>query len=149
MVQSKQYDELIAAGETRLQKRPTARTHLIMAKVYEKTGASQKARGAVEAALRLEPDNGIGQMALGALALQSATNAALVAQAETILAKVPPGLKGAKADTLADFEFLQGVCHALAGDGARAEPHFQQALKHVTKHDAARQALQCLAGKTP
>ncbi len=87
MLQGERYADLTTLLEARVKVSDTARSHLLLAKTYDKVNQPEKAAAQVQAALKINPEDFTANMAQAALLLQRSDSPANLTEAGTQLVK--------------------------------------------------------------
>jgi len=121
LVQSGHYDELLAACEDRVKSQGSARSHILLAKAFERVRQWDNAEAEIAAALSQEPDNMTACLAIAALIMKRGHTDASVTEAgnwltraELVLARTPTTQRTQQ--LLVDFTLIRAVNFALADD---------------------------------
>jgi tetratricopeptide (TPR) repeat protein len=133
----------LAAAEAELQAAAAEfprdpRPAVALAAAYSKAGQYERAFAALEAALRLDPDNADAR---DELARAAALSGQRLDQAEDLLARSLARLPAGDAAALSDCHFELGAVLERRGDPARAREHYQAALRLDPASPEAQKAL--------
>lgn len=145
LVTAERNDDLLAASRERLKHKDTAANRYLLAKAHDKLGQDAKAEEQVRIALEREPENATYLLALAALLLRRADDAAALAHARAQLDRAEALLQ--QKDVNGDRPTCavnRAICQALAGEVAPARQLLDLALLHDRNNDNARAALEAL-----
>jgi Tfp pilus assembly protein PilF len=127
----------------------TARNRVSAAKVCEKLGRLSDAQTHVEAALKLEPEGYLSNLAAYVVALKRSTDLDSAETAFDFLGKLqekypPDALTN---DQRIEMSLAMGIGAVLLDEPAAARKQFESVLKGDKDNETARQALAMLAGR--
>lgn len=136
-------------AEKRLQVKDTARNRIIAAKVCDKLGRMPEAKVQVDAALKLEPNGYLPNLAAFVLALKRSTDLESTARALPFLENLQKPLAGDVLTMEQRIEIIlaTGIGAVLSDETAEARQLFESVLRMDKSNQTARQALAMLAGK--
>lgn len=152
LVSAQNYGAAALVLEARLKVLDTARGHLLLAKVYDKLGQTEKETAQVQAALSADPGDLTANIAQAALLLRRSDDAATLDQANQQLFKIDALYRRAMPQTQQSWEdqtLLVSIYHALTGDAASAREKLTQILHLDKDYAPAKQALAALGVESP
>ena len=147
MIQGERYAELTSLLEARVKALDTARSHLLLAKAYDKVNQPEKAAAQVQAALKLSPEDFTANMAQAALLLRRSD--APLAEAGTQLVKIGDLYRKAPTpESWTSYTLLLSIYSGLTGDELQARQHLNELLQSDKANEMAKQALAALGPET-
>jgi len=152
LVGAQDYTGAATLLEARVKVLDTARGHLLLAKVYDKTGQTDKEAAQVRAALAEAPDDLTVNMAQAALLLRGSGDAATLGQAGKQLTRTDALYRKTAPQTREAWEdqtLLVSLYRALTGDAASAREKLDEILRADKDYRPARQALAALGFGDP
>jgi tetratricopeptide (TPR) repeat protein len=122
LAQGRRYDELLATCENQVKQTNSARTHLLLAKAYEKLKQWDDSEVAARMAASEDGDDFSADLSLAALLLKRSgdDDSALseadewLKRSEAVLNRTPPALRGR--DQVIDLTLTRGIYYALTGE---------------------------------
>jgi tetratricopeptide (TPR) repeat protein len=146
LARSERYDELLSVCEAHLKQKDSARSHLLLAKAYERLQQWDNAEEQVGEAIKLAPNDLTANLALGALLLKRSQDPDVLsdangwlARAEQILAGLPPQQKSRQ--LVIDFTLTRSIYLALADDVESARRWAQTVIDSDKENEVAKEIL--------
>jgi tetratricopeptide (TPR) repeat protein len=134
------YEKMAEAGEAMVKAIDTSRSHLCLAKAYEKLNRWDKVTEEAQAAVKAAPDDITAKLAL-ACALLRLNDENLEHASAGLLESGNVDIKQAEADLRVHGLFFCGLYMALEGQADQARPFLEQALHLQPDHEGAKKAL--------
>jgi Tfp pilus assembly protein PilF len=135
----------LAAAETRLRARESARNHVAAAKACERLQRLDKAQTHMDAALRLGPDDYLANLAGAIIAMKRSGDETALKQAGMLIQQASrvEGRPATKAEWV-EWTLTTGILFALAGDENLARQNLKRVLEMDPDNKTAREALALL-----
>ncbi|HXI54012.1 MAG TPA: tetratricopeptide repeat protein [Candidatus Saccharimonadales bacterium] len=145
LVDSERHEEALAAAETRLRARESARNHVAAAKACERLQRLDKAQTHMDAALRLGPDDYLANLAGAIIAMKRSGDETALKQAGMLIQRASrvEGRPATKAEWV-EWTLTTGILFALAGDENLARQNLKRVLEMEPDNKTAREALALL-----
>ncbi len=145
LVTSNRFETLAAACESRLERRESARDHLLLAKAYSAVGDNAKVLTALEPARRRHPEDFNINLASAAALLRGAGDDTTLAQAAQLISRAEKAAGNqATAEQTANLLFLRGMFLALIDRSELARSHLERVLELDPGREEAREALKLI-----
>jgi tetratricopeptide (TPR) repeat protein len=150
LAQGHRYDELLAVCEEQVKQTNSARTHLLLAKAYEKLKQWDDSEVAARMAASEDGDEFSADLSLAALLLKrSGTDDTALPEAdewlkrsETALNKTPPLLRNR--EQVIDLTLTRGIYYALTGEMDTARKFVQTVIERDKNNKLARDILSAM-----
>ena len=151
LVGARDYQGAASLLEARVKVLDTARGHLLLAKIYDKTGQPEKEASQVQAALAADPDDLTANIAQAALLLRHGDDAATLEQARKQIVATDVLYRKATRSQEAwkDQTLLASIYNALTGDAASAREKLAQILSFDKDYEPAKAALAAMGFGNP
>jgi Tfp pilus assembly protein PilF len=142
LVGSERFPDALAAAESRLKIKETARNHVAAAKVCDKLDRPDKARLHTDAAVKLDPDGYLANLSAAVVILKRGTTDNSIQQARQLLEHAG-NAKGhpASQDEWVEWNLTRGIFYALGDDPAAARRDLKRVLEADPANETAKQAL--------
>jgi tetratricopeptide (TPR) repeat protein len=146
LARSERYDELLSVCEAHLKEKDSARSHMLLAKAYERLHEWDNAEEQIAEAIKLTPNDFTANLALGAVLLKRSEDPDVLsdanswlARAEQILAGLPPQQKSRQ--LIIDFTLTRSISLALADDVESARHWAQTVIDSDKENEVAKEIL--------
>jgi tetratricopeptide (TPR) repeat protein len=150
LAQGRRYDELLAVCEEQVKQTNSARTHLLLAKAYEKLKQWDDSEVAARMAASEDGDDFSADLSLAALLLKrsGSDDSALpeadewLKRSEAALNKTPPLLRSR--EQVIDLTLTRGIYYALTGEMDTARKFVQTVIERDKDNKFAREILSAM-----
>ncbi len=144
------FEQLLSLCEDRLKQKDSLRSHLLLAKAYEKLKRWEEAEEEVVAALKKAPNDLGANLSISALMLRRSSDPGALAEAGTWLQRCDKIFAGLTAQqkprqTVIDFTLIRGIYLALADEVESARQWFNSVIEADQENELAREALATIA----
>lgn len=141
----KRFSEVVSICQDWGKRADSVRCRLVQAKAHEKLEQFAQAEAAIQAALKLQPDDFTANLGLAVLLLKRGDDPAMLARAGERLRRTADLIgKSLPPSQLADYGVTLGIYQALFGDPASGVQQFKRVLQYDPDHEGARAALDVL-----
>ena len=145
LAQAHSTDDIVAVCQQRLDAKKSVRNHLIMANIWDLQGRSDEVETHVRAAITLQPDDVLANLAQAALSVRGARNAATLDLAsQRITAAAALFTDSTPAAQQAELAVLRCIHAALSGQLDRANDCLDGALRLDPANSSAKDLLEVL-----
>lgn len=150
LARAERYEELLSVCETHLKQKDSARSHILLAKAYERLKQWDNAEEQVAAALRQAPNDFTANLSLAALLVKRSDDPSVLGEAngwlsrcDQILAGMPTAQRPRQ--LVIDFTLTRGIYYALADDIEAARRWVKTVIDSDRENELAKDILAAMA----